>query len=142
MAEIARESELATEKNENEIANRDTVGLSQKQIILRRFIKHKAAMASLVVLISIIIFVFTASGLQIGKNGSALNLRGWWPYLITDIDPEGAVAASCNGGVSGCPTLDLTPSFIDGDGIQIGFNATYRYVPSYPNNYYWFGHRI
>jgi peptide/nickel transport system permease protein len=59
---------LATEKNENEIANRDTVGLSQKQIILRRFVKHKAAMGSLVVLISIIFFVFSASGFQLGKG--------------------------------------------------------------------------
>ena len=120
MAEMNRESVLATEKNENEIANRNTIGLNQKQIILRKFVKHKAAMGSLVVLISIIIFVFTASGLQLGKNASTLDLRGWWPYSITDIDPEGAVAASCNGGVTGCPTLDLTPSFIDGDGIQIG----------------------
>ena len=120
MGEMKREPELATEKNENEIANRETVGLSQKQIILRRFVKHKAAMASLVVLVSIIIFVFTASGIQIGKNGETLTIRGWWPYSITDIDPEGAIAASCNGGVSGCPTLDLTPSFIDGDGIRIG----------------------
>lgn len=111
---------LENEKNENEIANRDTVGLNQKQIILKKFVKHKAAMGSLVVLFSIIIFVFSASGLQLGKNGSTLSIPGWWQYSITDIDPEGAVAASCNGGVTGCPTLDLTPSFIDGDGIQIG----------------------
>lgn len=120
MGEINRESGLDTEKNENEIANRETVGLSQKQIILRRFVKHKAAMGSLVVLIFIIFFVFTASGLQIGKNASKLNLRGWWPYSITDIDPEGAIASSCNGGVTGCPTLDLKPAFIDGTGIKFG----------------------
>ena len=111
---------LSTEKNENEIASRDTVGLTQRQIILKKFVKHKAAMASLILLISIIFFVFTASGFQLGKNASAVNIPGWWPYSITEIDPEGAIAATCNGGVSGCPTLDLTPSFIDGDGIQIG----------------------
>jgi peptide/nickel transport system permease protein len=120
MDDMNRESQLATENNENGIANRETVGLSQKQIILKRFLKHKAAMGSLVVLISIIFFVFTATGLQLGKNGSTFTLRGWWPYAITDIDPEGAIASSCNGGVSGCPTLDLSPAFIDGDGIQIG----------------------
>ena len=120
MNEINRESGLAAEKNENEIANRDTVGLSQKQIILRRFVKHKAAMGSLVVLLFIIFFVFTATGVQLGKNGNTFTLRGWWPYSITAIDPEGAIASACNGGVSGCPTLDLAPAFIDGDGIQIG----------------------
>jgi len=120
MGEMKSKSEFAAEKNENEIANRDTIGLNQKQIILRRFLKHKAAMGSLIVLIFIIFFVFTATGLQLGKNGSTFTLRGWWPYAITDIDPEGAIASSCNGGVSGCPTLDLSPAFIDGDGIQIG----------------------
>lgn len=120
MGEMNRDTELASEKNENEIASRETVGLSQKQIILKRFVRHKAAMASLVVLFSIIIFVFTASGLQIGKNGSVLNVRGWWPYSITDIDPEGALASVCRGGVTGCPTLDLAPTFMDGDGVQIG----------------------
>ena len=41
------------EKNENEIAGRDTVGLTQKQIIVKRFVKHKAAMGSLFGLIFI-----------------------------------------------------------------------------------------
>jgi peptide/nickel transport system permease protein len=26
----------------------------------------------------------------------------------------------CNGGVTGCPTLDLAPAFLDGDGVQLG----------------------
>lgn len=120
MGDLNREAELAAEKNENEIANQETLGLSQKQIVLKRFVRHKAAMASLIILISIIFFVFTASGIQLGKNGGTLNLRGWWPYSITDIDPEGALASVCRGGVTGCPTLDLAPSFVDGDGVQIG----------------------
>ena len=120
MADMNRESDLANEKNENEIANRDTIGLTQRQIILKKFVKHKAAMGSLILLVSIVIFVFTATGFQLGKNAGTVNISGWWPYSITDIDPEGAVAAACNGGVNGCPTLDLAPPFMDGDGIQIG----------------------
>ncbi len=112
------QSESVDEKNE--ISNLGTVGLSQKQIIRKRFIKHKAAMGSLFALVFIILFVFTATGLQFGDNANPTVIQGWWKYKITDIDPEGAVAASCNGGVTGCPTLDLTPSFIDGDGMQIG----------------------
>lgn len=108
------------EKNENEIANRETEGLSQRQIIFRRFVKHKAAMGSLFTLIAIIILVFSASGISIGTKGHKLTIPGWWPYSITQIDPEGAIASSCKGGVTGCPTLDLLPSFIDGDRMQIG----------------------
>lgn len=115
-----RESDQVVEKNENEIASQGTVGLSQKQIIRKRFVKHKAAMGSLFALIFIIVFVFTATGLQFGNNENPTIVKGWWKYAITDIDPEGAVAASCNGGVTGCPTLDIAPSFIDGDGVQIG----------------------
>jgi len=110
----------SVEKDENEIANRATIGRSQRQIIFRRFVKHKAAMGSLFALTFIIIFVFSATGLNLGPKDAGLSIPGWWKYSITDIDPAGAIAASCNGGVTGCPTLDLSPSFIDGDGIQFG----------------------
>ncbi len=70
MTENNKEANLSSEKNENEIANRETEGLSQGQIILRRFVKHKAAMASLVSLIGIIFFVFTASGIHLGTKAS------------------------------------------------------------------------
>lgn len=104
----------------NTIENLDTIGLSQRQIIKKRFVRHKAAMTSLFGLIFIVIFVFSATGLRIGSEEGGFVLPGWWPYSITDIDPEGAIASSCKGGVPGCPTLDLVPSFMDGDGIQIG----------------------
>jgi len=108
------------EKDENEIANRETVGRSQRQIIINRFVKHKAAMGSLFTLIFIVIFVFSATGLRLGPKNGGLSIPGWWKYSITDIDPEGAIAASCNGGVTGCPTLDLAPAFMDDDGIRFG----------------------
>ena len=120
MTEIELEGGSIPEKNENEITNRETEGLSQRQIIVKRFFKHKAAMASLFTLISIIIVVYTSLGLNIGFGKFKVHLPGWWPYKITDIDPEGAIANSCNGGVTGCPTLDLMPKFIDGDGMRFG----------------------
>ena len=120
MSETNRGHEFSGEKNENEIANRETEGLSQGQIIFRRFVKHKAAMGSLVALFLIIFFVFTASGLHLGTRENPVSVPGWWPYSITDIDPEGAIASICNGGVTGCPTLDVFPEFIDGTGVQIG----------------------
>lgn len=120
MAKSNKKSETLIENNETGIANLDTAGLSQQQIITKRFIKHKAAMGSLITLLSIIVFVFSASGLNIGYKEFNISTPGWWPYSITDIDPEGAIASTCRGGVTGCPTLDLSPSFVDGDGMQLG----------------------
>lgn len=120
MSQINPESGAMLEKDENEIANRVTAGLSQRQIIIKRFVSHKAAMASLFTLIGIVITVFTATGIRVGFESFGFTIPGWWPYSITDIDPEGAVASVCNGGVTGCPTLDLAPSFLDGDGVQFG----------------------
>jgi ABC-type dipeptide/oligopeptide/nickel transport system permease subunit len=120
MSEIKKEPELVLDSNESGIENRETVGLSQRQIIIKRFVKHKAAMGSLFALIFIVFFVFTATGLQFGNSENPTTVPGWWKYKITDIDPEGAIAATCNGGVTGCPTLDVFPSFLDGDGVQIG----------------------
>jgi peptide/nickel transport system permease protein len=120
MTENNKEAKLTSEKNENEIANRETEGLSQGQIIFRRFVKHKAAMGSLFALLGIILFVFTASGIHLGTKEEPVSVPGWWPYAITDIDPAAAIELTCNGGVTGCPTLDVFPEFIDGTGVQIG----------------------
>jgi ABC-type dipeptide/oligopeptide/nickel transport system permease subunit len=118
MSQINPES--VTEKNENEIASRDTQGLSQRQIIVKRFLKHKAAVASSITLIAIIILVYSSLGTNIGFGKFKMSMPGWWGFKITDIDPEGALANTCNGGVTGCPSLDLAPSFLDGDGIRFG----------------------
>lgn len=120
MSEKTPDSASSAEKNENAIANLETVGRSQGQIILRRFVKHKAAMVSLVSLILIILFVFFASGLHLGNKENPITVEGWWPYSITDINPESAIENSCENGIPGCPTLDIFPAFIDGDGVQVG----------------------
>jgi ABC-type dipeptide/oligopeptide/nickel transport system permease subunit len=120
MDEVKKSTFSVSEKNENGIESKETAGLSQRQIIVKRFIKHKAAMASLVTLIAIIVIVYTSLGLNIGAGRFKISLPGWWPYSVDQIDPEGALASSCNGGVTGCPTLDLAPPFLDGDGVRIG----------------------
>jgi len=112
--------EKSVEKNENEIALRETEGLSQGQIIRRRFLRHKGAMSSLFVLIALFLFVFTASGIHLGSSDNPITVPGWWPHTITEINPEAALESVCNGGITGCPTLDIFPEFIDGDGMQIG----------------------
>lgn len=116
------EPEANLDKNENEIASRETAGLSQRQIVLKRFVKHKAALASSITLVFIIIVVYTSLGTNLGFGKFKIHLPGWWPYTITQIDPEGALANVCNGGVTGCPTLDLAPPFLDGDGLRFGLH--------------------
>jgi peptide/nickel transport system permease protein len=120
MSQNNLDKDSSSEKNENEIAGKETFGLSQRQIIIKRFVSHKAAMVSLVTLISTFILVYSAMGLKVGFGTFSFTIPGWWPYKITDIDPEGALASSCNGGVVGCPTLDIFPSFFDGDGVIFG----------------------
>jgi ABC-type dipeptide/oligopeptide/nickel transport system permease subunit len=120
MDEVKNFTNSTSEKNENSIENKETEGLSQRQIIIKRFSKHKAAMTSLITLIAIIVIVYTSLGINIGSGKFKVSIPGWWPYKIDQIDPEGALASTCNGGVTGCPTLDLAPPFLDGDGIQFG----------------------
>jgi len=102
-------SELSqTDGGENAIANKEVEGLSQRQIVLRRFVRHRAAMISLFVLISIVVFVFTASEFHIGPLG----WNGWWHYTINQT-PD---LIRCPNGNVGCPTLTITP----GKGFGLG----------------------
>ena len=108
------EIEESQDGGENAIANKETEGLSQGQIVLRRFVRHKAAMISLFVIVFLIVTVFTALELKIGP----LKWAGWWKYKydeLLELQNEG-----CPEGIVGCPTLDLVPSFVDGTGMGLG----------------------
>ena len=98
--------------SEDSLEQRETAGLSQGQIVIRRFVRHRAAMISLFVLIFIILFVFTAGGLALGTNENPIRIMGWWKWDFTDLPPLQ--------GIMGEPTLDLIPPFIDGTGFNIG----------------------
>ena len=98
---------------EDAIRNKEIEGLSQGQIVLRRFVRHKAAMISVFVLLSIFILVFSALDFSLGP----IQIPGWWKYSYLDT-PE-LRFEDCPGGVTGCPTLDMIP-FLDGDGVVIG----------------------
>ena len=107
-------TDSSAQGNENAIANKETEGLSQGQIVLRRFVRHRAAMAALFSLLAIILFVFTASGIHLGSEEKPISIAGWWHYSITDL-PE-LEYESCPGGTVGCPTLNLVP-FTENFGI-------------------------
>ena len=81
---------------ENSIANIEVAGLSQGQIVRKRFFRHKGALAAMVLLAFIIVLAFTSVGTQFGtwKTG------GWWPYTWNlSVGIENA----------GRPTLSLFP---------------------------------
>lgn len=81
---------------ENAIALMDVAGLSQGQIVRRRFFRHKGALVALFTLGFVILLAFTSVGIQLGdwKTG------GWWQYTWNiAVDVENA----------GKPTMSLWP---------------------------------
>ena len=108
-----KNSESAVASDERMIESRDTVGLTQGQIIRKRFRQHRAAMVSVFTLTVLFIGVFTALDWRL----LGIEIPGWWRYNHTDILE--LQFENCPGGSVGCPTIDLIP-FIDGDGLGWG----------------------
>lgn len=98
----ASEGEILT-GGENAIANKEVEGLSQGQIVRRRFFRHRAAVIALITLSSIIVFVLSALDTKIGP----VRIPGWWKWSVEDI-PE-LRFEDCPGGTTGCPTLSINP---------------------------------
>jgi len=97
------EETAQTDAAENAIAIKEVEGLSQRQIVFKRFIHHRAAMVALFSLVGIVLIVNTALDFKIGP----WKINGWWKYSIDDI-PE-LRYEDCPGGNIGCPTLKLFP---------------------------------
>jgi peptide/nickel transport system permease protein len=89
---------------ENAIANKEVEGLSQGQIVRRRFFHHRAAVIALVSFASIIVFVMTSLDVKMGP----IRIPGWWKWTVEDI-PE-LRFEDCPGGTTGCPTLSIDPT--------------------------------
>jgi len=89
---------------ENAIANKEVEGLSQGQIVRRRFFHHRAAVMALVSFASIIVFVMTSLDVKMGP----IRIPGWWKWTVEDI-PE-LRFEDCPGGTTGCPTLSVDPT--------------------------------
>ena len=100
---FGRRAKGVEEQTDGDIFNKETDGLSQGQIVRKRFFRHRGAMISLIVLFSLVLFVFSTLGFKIFGIGYG----GWWKYKITDI-PE-LRTSGCAIQLPGCPTLDLIP---------------------------------
>jgi peptide/nickel transport system permease protein len=96
------------------IEQRETEGLSLGTIVRRRFFRHKAAVASLIVLFLIALLAFTSVGIVVGGSGKlvvnpetnrlivdGLRIEGWWKYNWYENYPV------LNAG--GTPTLSIWP---------------------------------
>lgn len=82
--------------DQNSIEMKEVEGLSLGRIVARRFVQHRAAMVSLVVMAIVIVLSFTSMGLTVGP----IRIAGWWKWAVD------AVPAPVNGGQ---PTLSLIP---------------------------------
>ncbi len=78
---------------------------TQGELVFRRFVRHRGAMIGLLVFVGIVVLAVTSIGMG--------PVPGWWGKGYTG---TGSVVDG------GRPTLDVLPSFIDGDGFAIGEN--------------------
>ena len=81
---------------QNSIELKNVRGLSQAQIVRKRFFRHRGALVAMIVLVFIILLAFTSVGPVIGD----FRTGGWWPYTWN-------VAVTIENG--GRPTLSLFP---------------------------------
>jgi peptide/nickel transport system permease protein len=91
-------------QDETTLEQAEHAGLSQAQIVRRRFLRHKAAMVSIVVLVGIVVLAATSLGWG--------PIPGWWQYSYKDLVPVDSGA--------GEPTMSLRPTWLGGAGIQFG----------------------
>jgi peptide/nickel transport system permease protein len=75
---------------------------TQRQMVTRRFLRHRAAMIAMLVFGFVVLLAFSSIG--------SFGLPGWWGQSYETITTTG----------EGSMTLDVAPSFIDGDGLAIG----------------------
>jgi ABC-type dipeptide/oligopeptide/nickel transport system permease subunit len=68
---------------ESNLELKEIEGLSQGQIVRKRFFRHRGALVSMVVLALIIIAAFTSVGVQFG----AFKTGGWWMWSWNTIAP-------------------------------------------------------
>ena len=81
-------------QDELTLEQRETIGLSQGQIVRRRFFRHKGAMVALGVLVLILLLIFSSVGTMIpvptladGFGFTQIHIPGWWQWHWTQPSP-------------------------------------------------------
>ena len=67
MAKTKKTTAVGGVDAQNDLAGIEVAGLSQGQIVRKRFFRHRGALVSMVVLAFIIVMAFTSVGTQIGR---------------------------------------------------------------------------
>ena len=96
---------------ENSIELKEIEGLSQSQIVRRRFFRHRGAVVSMIVLAFIIVLAFSAVGFDFAVLGVSIKTPGWWQWTWS------AIPTPVDGGR---PTLSLIPEWLGGAGLAFG----------------------
>jgi len=99
--------EAIGERNENAIELKEIEGMSQGRIVLRRFLRHRGAMVSAILLLILVILAFSSEGIE----ALGLHIPGWWKYSYRFIG---------NVTDGGRPTLSVIPEWLGGAGIRWG----------------------
>ena len=81
---------------ETSIEMREVEGLSLGRIVFRRFVRHRAAMISLVILVVVILIAFSSEGI----DAFGLRIPGWWKWNFAEVP---------NVIRGGAPTLSIFP---------------------------------
>jgi ABC-type dipeptide/oligopeptide/nickel transport system permease subunit len=89
------------------IEQKEVEGLSLSRVVFRRFLHHRGAIISIIVLLAIIILSFSS----IGINAFGVQTHGWWKWSYE------AVPDLVNGER---PTLSLIPMWAGGAGVHLG----------------------
>jgi ABC-type dipeptide/oligopeptide/nickel transport system permease subunit len=95
--------ELPGVSDQNDLAGAEIAGLSQGQIVRRRFLRHKGAMLSLMILAFIVLVAITSIGWG--------PIPGWWRWTPGQVVPVR---------LDQSPTLSIRPRWLGGDGIYLG----------------------
>ena len=95
--------EAPVAEDERSLEQREVAGLSQGQIVRRRFLRHKGAIISLIVLILIIVLAATSIGWG--------PIPGWWKWDYNTVVPPTPEQS---------PTMSLRPTWLGGAGITFG----------------------
>jgi peptide/nickel transport system permease protein len=96
--------ELPVEPGDEQLLEqREVAGLSQGQIVRRRFFRHKGAVVSLIVLTFIVLLATTSIGFG--------PFDGWWKWDYDTVVPPNPDQG---------PTMSLRPTWLGGAGIRLG----------------------
>ena len=96
--------ELPVEPGDEQLLEqREVAGLSQGQIVRRRFFRHKGAVVSLIVLTFIVLLATTSIGFG--------PFDGWWKWDYNTVVPPNQDQG---------PTMSLRPTWLGGAGIRLG----------------------